>query len=513
MPDSLSLAPLLGLLLCAAVYALLPAHLKARRPPLPPGPTASLFASPLPRLYPWKVYAEWRKTYGDLIYIRVFGNPILVVNSAKAASDLLDKRSSIYSSRPYRTMVSKLMGWDWLFSTVPYGPWWKQHRTLFHQYFNTNTAPNYHPVQFKETCVMLQNLLTTPDNLAHHIRRTAAAIIMQIIYGHSVVPEGDVFVTLADRALETLGHAGIFGTYLVDYLPLLRYVPAWMPGAAFKRKALEWRRLNRAMLNEPYAMVKERTARGTAVPCFATAEVERWVQSGQDPEHERVIKGVAATAYAAGADTTVSAIQAFFLAATVYPDMYKRCQAELDRVVGPDRLPTFADRHLLPYVDWVVWECLRWNPVAPLGVAHSLTEDDVYDGYRIPGGTTVLPNTWGILHDEAAYPDPHRFAPERYADAKTNAERGVNEPPLAAFGFGRRICPGRWLAMDNIWIAVATVAAVFDISKELDEHGVPIEPSGEFTSTMLSRPPPFPCRITPRSGAAKRLIEQSVDAD
>ena len=132
------------------------------------------------------------------------------------------------------------MGWDWLFSTIPYGPWWKQHRSLFHQYFNTTTAPNYHPVQYKETCVMLHNLLTTPDNLSYHIRRlvlpsprsrprscahsvvirTAAAIIMQIIYGHQVAPEGDVFVTLADRALETLGHAGIFGTYLVDYIPL-----------------------------------------------------------------------------------------------------------------------------------------------------------------------------------------------------------------------------------------------------------------------------------------------------
>lgn len=99
---------------------------------------------------------------------------------------------------------------------------------------------------------------------------------MQIIYGHQVAPEGDPFVTLADRALGTLGHAGIFGTYLVDYIPLrtswvltpvalaqtmpaVRYIPTWAPFASFKRKALEWRQLNRAMLNEPYRMVKERT--------------------------------------------------------------------------------------------------------------------------------------------------------------------------------------------------------------------------------------------------------------
>lgn len=39
--------------------------------------------------------------------------------------------------------------------------------------------------------------------------------------------------------------------------------------------------------------------------------------------------------------------------------------------------------------------------------------------------------------------------------------------------------------MDNIWVAVATVTAVFDISKKLDKDGRPIEPSVEFSSTML----------------------------
>lgn len=43
-----------------------------------------------------------------------------------------------------------------------------------------------------------------------------------------------------------------------------------------------------------------------------------------------------------------------------------------------------------------------------------------------------------ILHDEATYPDPFAFNPDRYADAKTNTERGINDVPWAAFGFGRR---------------------------------------------------------------------------
>jgi hypothetical protein len=54
------------------------------------------------------VVTQLLSTSGDIIYIYVFGNPILVLNSAAAASDLLEKRGSNYSSRPVRTMVTEL---------------------------------------------------------------------------------------------------------------------------------------------------------------------------------------------------------------------------------------------------------------------------------------------------------------------------------------------------------------------------------------------------------------------
>lgn len=134
-----------------------------------------------------------QRVAGDLIYIRKFGNPILVLNSMEAANELLDKRSVIYSSRPYRTMASELyvcstaslrcsqltrnfsMGWSFLFSDMPYGPRWREHRTLFHKYFPLNRTAQYHPVQTKETLTLLQNLSNTPDNFTTHIRRSVVA--------------------------------------------------------------------------------------------------------------------------------------------------------------------------------------------------------------------------------------------------------------------------------------------------------------------------------------------------
>jgi cytochrome P450 len=57
----------------------------------------------------------------------------------------------------------------------------------------------------------------------------------------------------------------------------------------------------------------------------------------------------------------------FLLAMVLYPDAQKRAQAEIDSVIGRDRLPTFEDRASLPYVDAIVRETFRWNPVLPLG--------------------------------------------------------------------------------------------------------------------------------------------------
>jgi cytochrome P450 len=82
------------------------------------------------------------------------------------------------------------------------------------------------------------------------------------------------------------------------------------------------------------------------------------------------------------------------LAMVLEPGVQQRAQEELDRVVGKDRLPSYHDKDSLPFINSIVWESLRWNPVTPIGIAHCLIEDDEYKGYRIPKDTTIMPNVW-----------------------------------------------------------------------------------------------------------------------
>ena len=86
-------------------------------------------------------------------------------------------------------------------------------------------------------------------------------------------------------------------------------------------------------------------------------------------------------------EKTVSSVLTFILAMVLNPDVQKKAQAELDAVVGRDRLPTFADQPDLPYINAITRETVRWQPVTPLGIAHKSIAEDVYDGYRIPAGT------------------------------------------------------------------------------------------------------------------------------
>ena len=71
----------------------------------------------------------------------------------------------------------------------------------------------------------------------------------------------------------------------------------------------------------------------------------------------------------AGADTTVSSGQALILALGMHPEVQRKAQEELDRVVGTDRLPQMSDKANLPYVNAILKEAGRWHTVLPLGMS------------------------------------------------------------------------------------------------------------------------------------------------
>lgn len=75
---------------------------------------------------------------------------------------------------------------------------------------------------------------------------------------------------------------------------------------------------------------------------------------------------------------------------TLHPESFEEAQAEMDAVVGRQRLPDMADRSKLPFLESVLKEVYRWNPAAPIGAAHRLMQDDFFEGCMIPKGFQIL---------------------------------------------------------------------------------------------------------------------------
>ncbi|KAI0293502.1 CyP450 monooxygenase [Multifurca ochricompacta] len=489
---------------------------KRRNPaglPYPPGPKGypvigNLFD--IPNAFIYKRFREMsRELNSDIIHLQVFGFHLIVCNSKGVADDLLDKRSSIYSDRPRMPMMVELMGFGWSLGFTPYNDWWKHSRKLFHKHFQPSAVPQFRPKKIKAAHGFLRQLIDSPADFHEHMQLMAGSTILDIAYGLDIRTSDDPYLKRAEECLKIIDQAGNPGSFLVDIIPALKYVPEWMPGASFKRKAREWRGVAERFYTVPFEFVKDSMSDGTVKSSFTSLALRDISEKDDRKYQEELIKCLGGTMYTAGADTTVSIILTFFLAMLMNPDAQTKAQQEIDRVIGADRLPNFDDESKLPYVSALAKEVFRWQQVAPFAIPHRLMEDDVYNGYFLPKDSIILGNAWGILHDDRLFPDPFAFKPERFVgpDADPRLPAAVDY----AFGFGRRVCPGRWMAHSFIWIVVASVLSTFRIEKAV-RNGTVIEPTGAFTPGILASPEKFECTIKPRSKEAETLIRATGTA-
>lgn len=484
-------------------------HRKRHSHPLPPGPKpwpvlGNIADLPANGVREWEFWLQHKDRYGPISSVTALGTTIVVLHDPQLAAELLDKRSAIYSSRPRLTFLNELCGWSVALASQLYGDRFRTYRKQLHTTIGTKTsAARFNPLQEVEVHRFLLRLLEQPEGLLAHIRTEAGAIILKLAYGYTIEPhEQDPLVDLADRALVQFSAAAVPGAWLVDTIPALLYVPEWMPGAAFKKTARKWKATMMETVEIPMRFVKKQMAEKHFEPSHVSALYEKAGPKISKQEEDSV-KFTAFSLYAGGADTTVSSIATFFLVMTLHPEVQRTAQEEIDRVIGTGRLPTFADRENLPYVEAVVKEALRMHPIAPMGLPHVTTADDVCEGYLIPKGAMILPNIWWFTHDPAVYPQPEVFDPSRFLGPDP-----CPDPRNHVFGYGRRICPGKQLADLSVWLTIARSLAVFDIKKGVDDTGKEIEPELSFSPGIISHPSPFKATITPRSSIHEDLIRQ-----
>ncbi|KAF2636135.1 cytochrome P450 oxidoreductase, partial [Massarina eburnea CBS 473.64] len=488
-----------------------------RRPAnLPPGPTTLPLIGnehQIPKTNSQFLFMKWAKRYGGIFSLKRFDSTTLVITDRKLVKDLIDKKSNIYSHRPSSLVAHLITNSDHLL-VMQYGETWRTFRKLIHQYFMESRCEKEHwKLQEAEAVQMIHDFLVSPDLSSHHPKRYSNSITNSLVFGIRTKTVRDEYMTRLYEIMEKWSLVLEVGaTPAVDSFVLLRLLPQCLLGN-WKNRALEVERLMKSLYSDVLNKVKQRRREGIQRNSFMDSVLDTQEKLALSENQMVFLGGVLMEG---GSDTSSSLILSLIQAMTKYPEVQARAHAEIDAVVGSDRSPQWADFTSLPYINMMIKEVHRWRPVTPLGVSHAVAEDDEFDGMKLPKGSTVILNIWGMHHDNEHWKAPEHFNPDRFTEfpslASVYAASGAwDKRDHFGYGAGRRICPGIHLAERNLFIAVAKLLWAFNFSEKQgtvnnisEEHGT--------TNGFLHSPTLYGCEVQVRSQAKKTTIMKEMES-
>ncbi|KAF8600198.1 cytochrome P450 [Ceratobasidium sp. AG-I] len=486
-----------------------------REPYLPDGPPTVPLLGNLgifPKVEAHFKLTEWARTYGGLYSLKMGPGTAIVITDATIVKDLMDKRSQVTIDRPANHKVEHVTGGMHI-AFARYTEDWRTLRRVAQEMLTQPACAQHIPIQQAESAQLLYDCLVDPKGFYTHLRRNSSSVIFSVLFGKRAprfeTQEVHDFFESQHMWQRVLAP----GTFpLVDFLPFLRHLPT--PLAPWKVLCENTRQLQRKLFFGLLTEVEERVAQGYENGCFMEQVLARQAEFGMTRELVGYLGG---TMIEAGSDTTSSWLQSLVLAMAAFPEAQRKAQAELDAVVGNDRAPTLEDFPRLPYIQAILNECHRWRPVAPLAVPHSNIEDITYRGFRIPAGTTIFVNSWGMLHDPDVYERPEDFWPDRWISNEFGTKHGVDDSDRRNniwFGSGRRLCPGMHLATNSLIINTMNLIWAFNFGPEIDSTtGKPIPVDlYNYVTGIATCPEPFMCTITPRSKQHADIIRHEFAA-
>ncbi|KAF9460908.1 cytochrome P450 [Collybia nuda] len=440
-------------------------HSSGKRPNTPPGPRGIFgIVLDLSRKQPWKTFARWAEEHGETVYIDVLGNSVLILNSHESILAALEKQGTNFAHRPTLTIVGELMGLDQSLPLTNYNDRLRKQRKMTHLTFNASSNPKHNELKQLIVEELIRTLNRKPDAPMSAFRLAIGRMIVGTTYGFDIKAENDRYIEDAEKIMEMIGPM-LFPGHPVDLLPALKYLPRWLP---FHVNAAAAKSLVVDMVERPFEHAKALMKQGLVRSAFVQNAMEAKTDDENLDYYEHMVKWAAVSLYEAGSDSTSAVLSAFLVAMTTFPDKQAKAQKEIDSVVGLGRLPIISDREHLPYVNSLVKECMRWHVPLPLGFPRRSDAHDIFQGFDVPAETVILPNLWQLSRE---CQNPEAFEPERFLSF---TDPKLVDPTTYAFGFGRRLCPGKQFALDSLFLVVSSVLSNFTI--HLAKDSVPFVP-------------------------------------
>ncbi|KAL3473182.1 cytochrome P450, partial [Aspergillus californicus] len=433
---------------------------------------------------------------------------MIFFHDAWAISELLDKRSHIYSSRPLMVMLGESRNATYRDQALlSYGDVWRHHRRLTHNVVGTQAVRAHRPFQDNEIKIMLRDLVQKPENYVKAIERYSVSVVSCVGFGRRVDKMDDIVAQMALKFMEGVDFA-IPGQFLMESVPQLLRMPRLLYPLA--SRVLENNRKVASFfscLSREAASSSSSSSSHTAPrQSFSASLIQESDKGGLVDEEIAFLTG---NLIGGGVDTTSSTTISFIFAMCAFPDVQQKAHAEITAAVEGDRMPDFSDEPNLPYCRALVDECLRWRTVTILGgIPHAPIQDDVYRGYTIPKGTWIAGNMWSIHRNPRDFPDPDQFRPERFLDDRRPFPTKKGH---SAFGWGRRQCSGQPLAEQGLFLTFSRLLWAFEMRPALDSTGKEEKLDiFAFTESENIRPEPFRARFFPRSKTIPEIILQEA---
>ncbi|KAL8109419.1 hypothetical protein AgCh_025496 [Apium graveolens] len=382
---------------------------------------------------PHVLLGSMAEKYGPIFAIKLGTQKALVVSDWKVAKDCYSSNDKVFLNRP-KSIGVEVMAYNYAMSGLgPYGPYWQKMRKITRQLLSVNQI-----------------------EMSEHLRISEIKESMEDIYDF----------WLKNKSCQNQ----MVGSFVLrDYVSVLRRLDWGGYEKAMRKAAKETDCILRGWLQEHKQRRKLKDEHHDIMDMLLSRIDGATSQDFEGFEPDAVVKATSLAYISGAADSTRVTLTWALSLLISNPDVLKKARDELSHHVGRNRQVEESDIKNLVYLQAIFKESMRLYPASLLLPPRESLEDCVVSGYNVPKHTRLIVNVSKIHRDPQVWPNPDEFRPERFLTSHQNVDVKGNQYELLPFGSGRRRCPGMFLGLRLVQLALASLIHGFEFEKADDE--------------------------------------------
>lgn len=432
---------------------------------LPPGPTGLPILGYLPFLgkRPPETFNYLGKKYGSVYRLYLGSRLVIVLNDYNAIREAFVKQAEVFSGRPEELAAGIPKKYLKTFITTD-GDFWKEHRRFTISLLRDCgvgklSIESRMMEEINHFLEKVKEFKGEPADLKDLLSTSIANNICIMALGKRFEYGNPTFLKIKHSIDEALLVTSIVSA--VNFFPWLKFIPRLQHLIA----RLDLEKLVITINTFLKKIVEEHKRnyvpgqRDHYVNAYFTEQQQRLElnKSTEDFDELALINNMRILMLA-GTETTSSTLLWGILYMITHPEIQKKVQDELDRVIGPDRTPSWNDKLRTPYTEATIYEIQRKANLVPLNLPHRNKEECQVAGYTIPQSTFILSNLGNVLDDPKLWGDPENFRPERFLTSQGEVQKPEYFIP---FSTGKRECAGEILARMELYLYFTTMLQKF----------------------------------------------------